>query len=561
MGFFNKLNKDRDILLIVLFGAVVLFNIIYVQFHYITAFGIVVIVFWAVYRISRNKMESERLVDVLKASILADYKLIEKSVGIVRDFEKNLVKSPGRSELNNKLKTALEKNKNIYGTWAVFVRDGFDKDSFYAGKEHYDDTGQLNSYYYRDADEIKVMFLKGVEKEDFYKKPVREKKLTIMQPFYYNIEGEDVLMTAVAVPIYRDGRLLGVTGVDIKLKNTKYIDEEFALSSGGEDGLLKLKKAVDLAAKTNSELIDEMQKSFGNVKDVAVKLAGKIHELKKSLEDISGTIEQITNGTTQEAENTQKGARSINELGIFIDTNHKKVISISEKNKGIFEQKENGIKIINSLVQSSENIDKHIGMIKSTIEKTNSSTKKIEKASGQIRGIADQTNLLALNATIEAARAGEAGKGFAVVADEVRKLAEESNKFTKQIENVISELTKESNEAMSVMEQLGTMEQSQIEQVRQTHSIFSGIDKAVTEMNEMIKEIDESSSTMDKKKNEVIQVIEELSSISQENASGNEEASASIEKQMQSMEEIASHGDELSQLSRDVVSHLQKYKK
>ncbi|MFW6383542.1 MAG: methyl-accepting chemotaxis protein [Nanoarchaeota archaeon] len=458
------------------------------------------------------------------------------------------------------MKSALENNKNIYGTWAVFVKEGFDKDSFYAGKEHYDITGQMNSYFYRDKDDIKVMFLKDVEREEFYKKPIRKRRISVMQPFYYNIDGTDVLMTAVAAPIFKNGQVVGVTGVDIKLRNSKKIDKGFVFSSFEEDGLVNLKKAVDLASKKNFELIDDMQKSFGNVKDVAIKLAGKIHELKKSLEDISGTVEQIANGTTKQAENTERGAQAINELGIFIDTNHNKIAGISDKSKSIFEQKDNGVRIINGLVQNSEKIDKHIETIKSTIEKTNSSTKKIEKASGQIRGIADQTNLLALNATIEAARAGEAGKGFAVVADEVRKLAEESNKLTKKIEQVISGLTQESNEAMNVMGQLNSMEQSRIEQVRQTQSIFSGIDNAVTEMNKMIKEIVESSSTMDFKKNDVIQVIEELSSISQQNAAGNEEASASIEKQMQSMEEIASHGDELSELSREVEFHLQKFK-
>src|SRR5690606_951681 len=107
--------------------------------------------------------------------------------------------------------------------------------------------------------------------------------------------------------------------------------------------------------------------------------------------------------------------------------------------------------------------------IHAVINSTNESAEKIEKASSMIRSIAEQTNLLALNANIEAARAGEAGRGFAVVAEEIRKLAESSNGFAKDIAVIVEDLNNKSREAVVTMEEAANISKLQSQSVELTN--------------------------------------------------------------------------------------------
>lgn len=106
---------------------------------------------------------------------------------------------------------------------------------------------------------------------------------------------------------------------------------------------------------------------------------------------------------------------------------------------------------------------------------TNESSGKIQNASQMIRTIAEQTNLLALNAAIEASRAGETGKGFAVVADEIRKLAEQSNQFTKEISTVIGDLTGKTGQAVQTMQEVNNLVNSQTKSVETTNGKFEDV--------------------------------------------------------------------------------------
>lgn len=177
-----------------------------------------------------------------------------------------------------------------------------------------------------------------------------------------------------------------------------------------------------------------------------------------------------------------------------------------------------------------------------------------------IRNIAEQTNLLALNAAIEAARAGDAGRGFAVVADEIRKLAEDSNKFTKEIEEIVAELIDKTNSAVTTMQEASVLMTAQTEGVEVTKTKFEGISTAIEKTKEALGMMNQTGEAMNLKKDEMIDIIQNMSALSEENAAGAEQASASVQEQTSSMEQIAEASEELAKLAEEMQRGIARFK-
>ncbi len=189
----------------------------------------------------------------------------------------------------------------------------------------------------------------------------------------------------------------------------------------------------------------------------------------------------------------------------------------------------------------------------------NESAVKIEKASVMIQSIADQTNLLALNAAIESARAGEAGRGFAVVAEEIRKLAEQSNMFTKEIKEIITELKLRSQSAVDTTLQVKEIVKEQGDSVAKTDEKFKAIAVAIEKTKTITENLIRSSEALTANKDQIHEIMENLSAIAEENAAGTEEASASIEEQTASVEEIANSSENLAKVSMELMGLVEKF--
>ena len=344
----------------------------------------------------------------------------------------------------------------------------------------------------------------------------------------------------------------------------------YDLTLNGSDRLEKLAKGQDeigtMASSVASlqvnlrDILESLGKTSANMAEASEHLSTTSEQSSLASDEVARTTDEIVRGASDQALDTENASIKVDEIGKLIAANEDNISELNDSAVEIDKQKEDGFAILNNLVKTTEenmNASKEVFEI---IRSTNDNAHRIERASGMIQSIADQTNLLALNAAIESARAGEAGRGFAVVAEEIRKLAEESTGFAKEINDVIDELKARTEEAVTTMEKTEDIVLEQGKGVNDTRDKFNMIALAIEDTKKNINTISDSESEISTKIDELIGIVQNLSAIAEENAAGTEESSAAIEEQTAGMQEIVNSSEHLAEMAEGLNILIGRFK-
>ena len=328
-----------------------------------------------------------------------------------------------------------------------------------------------------------------------------------------------------------------------------------------------LSVVIDEKSKKRGDELGDMVRGIAGLKDKLTEVVQQIHnvsadllrtgsevnsmatEINSSSEEISNAINDIARGASSQAEEIETASGRINEMGNVIENIVESVAVLDDTSGQMKKSGDDSLEIVHDLSGSNDRTMEAVERISKQIYATNDSANKISEAVEIITDIASQTNLLSLNASIEAARAGDQGRGFAVVADQIRSLAEQSASSAQHITAIISELIKDSEQTVKVMQEVQTIVNEQKEKLEETKNQFanvaSGIEQSRTETNG----IKDQTELCDTARITVVDIISNLSAISEENAASSEETTASMAELSSTIGMLADSAEELQKIA------------
>ncbi|EOD00514.1 methyl-accepting chemotaxis protein [Caldisalinibacter kiritimatiensis] len=307
-------------------------------------------------------------------------------------------------------------------------------------------------------------------------------------------------------------------------------------------------------------LIKKVKSSSSDVSHTSSMLSDISNQTSTAVSEVARAVEDIAQSASQQATDLETGSSNLNKLASSIETVLNDTYKMNNASNSMNELSNTGLNKVNTLVDKTKISQKAANQISEIILNMNNLTKEISTITDTITGISEQTNLLALNAAIEAARAGESGQGFAVVAEEVRKLAEQAAAEAESVKKIIENIQNQAESAVNTMGEVSNITKEQDTAVAETEKIFKDISSSIRQLSNLVHEVKEHTDDMKFKKDEIVDMINNISALSQQTSATTEEVSASTEEQLATVEEMSSQAEMLNELAKNLFNDINKFK-
>ena len=352
-----------------------------------------------------------------------------------------------------------------------------------------------------------------------------------------------------------------MTSFITKMTNLDFTEDKTGKQlAARQDEFGYMARAIDQLQKKLASTIDRIKGQSSKLYSSSDGMYKNAYSMSETSEQVDKAVSEIAEGASSQAGETQKATENVITIGNMIEEASQEVKDLNEMASGMQNSNQVAIGILQELGSVNEQTRNSIGDIARQTVTTNESASKIREVTGLITEIAEETNLLSLNASIEAARAGDAGRGFAVVASQIQKLADQSSSSAKQIEEIVDRLISDSEQAVATMDQVKAIISKQSEDVERTGNAFGEVSEGIKNSMSVIQSISEKVRTMDEARVNVVDTVQNLTAIAEENAASTQESSASVTSITGIAVNIEQSSGDLKQIAMDLDEDMKEFK-